>query len=251
MDRVGVYICLEALKYYENIKVAFVVEEECGCLGSKAITMDFFKDAMFVFQADRKGDNEVIYNSNSVDMMGDEFKAFIKPIMDDYDYEFGVGTMTDIGTLSTRGLGLIGMNIGCGYFEPHSKDEKVCLSAVENCMNLLFHITDKCLIENKQLEFVPPKKVYPQYSQGTGYYGSNYGKYNYDDPDYDGYDDYNGYKPNYNKKVETKEEAKARIRSRRLNKDELDFLKDSSSPEYWETFKTKINDTDGTAVSGN
>ena len=30
LDRVGVYICLEALAKYDNIKIAFFVEEEIG-----------------------------------------------------------------------------------------------------------------------------------------------------------------------------------------------------------------------------
>ena len=147
LDRVGVYICLEALAKYDNIKIAFFVEEEIGMKGSSAADMNFFSDVMFVFEPDRRGNNEVINNTNGTDVFGDEFHEYIKSFMEEYNYKIGSGTATDVGVLAKNGLGVVSLNIGCGYYDAHSKEEKVCLTDVENCMNLLFKITDKSIAE--------------------------------------------------------------------------------------------------------
>lgn len=220
-DLVGVYICLEGLMNYDNIKVAFFVSEEIGCVGSAGIDMEFFKDVAFIFQADRKGDNEVIYNTNGVDVMDQNFKDFIKPEMDLYNYKFSTGTSTDVGKLMTRGAGVVGFNIGCGYFEPHTLKEKVCISSVENCMNLIFRIMNNCISENKRFDFVPEKKkvvTYPSYGRG-----------NYWEDDYE---------YGYNRKTyETKQEKIDRYKKRTLTKDEEAALDIFNKPEYWKSFE--------------
>lgn len=220
-DGVGIYICLEALLRFEAIKVAFFVSEEIGCIGSGAVDMSFFNNVMFAFQADRKGDDEIIQYSNGVDLMGAEFKEMIKPIMDDYSYKFENGTSTDVGKLSSRGIGVVTMNIGCGYFEPHSLDEKVCISAVENCMNIMFKIADKCIEKGGRQIFVPEKKVYTN----TSYRG-----YQYEDDENDYYMGYNRYYP---RKLNEK------IIKKTLSDEDTKNIKEYNNPEYWESFKVK------------
>ncbi len=224
-DACGIYICLEALMKYENIKIAFFVSEEIGCIGSGAVDMKFFENVIFAFQADRKGDDEVIQYSNGVDLMGEEFKALIKDLMTEYSYKFANGTSTDVGKLSTRGIGVVTMNIGCGYFEPHSLDEKVCISAVENCMNLMFKMADKCIAENKRFVFVPEKKVYAGYNS-TGYGGYHNSRFDDDDDAYYG----QRYIP---KKLNEK------IIKKTLTEDDLKNIKEYNNPKYWESFKVK------------
>lgn len=172
--------------------------------------MDFFNDVSFVFQSDRKGDDEIISYSNGVDLMGQEFKDFIKPEMAKWNYKFGTGTSTDVGKLATRGLGVIGFNIGSGYFEPHTLKEKVCISSVENNMNLVFAIMGKCINEHKKFEYTAPKKTYT--TSGSNYYGGN----------------------TYN--VETRDELKARYKKRTLTLQEEKELKDFRNPQYWKNF---------------
>lgn len=237
MDRVGCYIALEALKRYENIKVALFVSEEIGMVGSSAVDIEFFKDCMFAFEPDRRGNDEVINNTNGTDVFGDEFHEYIKPLMAEYNYKIGSGTATDVGVLVKRGIGIAALNIGCGYYDAHSKEEKVCLSDVENCMNLLFKIADKTVLENKKHEFIPPKKTYATTTY-TGYHGSggNYygGRYN----DYDDYDDYYGdYYKSYNSySGKTK---KDNLKIRKLTKDEEEIIKLTVSKDYWSLFAFK------------
>ena len=58
-DKNGVWLCLKCLMKYENIKVAFFVGEEVGCVGSSKADMDFFKDVRFVIQCDRRAKGPV------------------------------------------------------------------------------------------------------------------------------------------------------------------------------------------------
>ena len=233
LDRVGVYICLEALAKYDNIKIAFFVEEEIGMKGSSAADMKFFSDVMFVFEPDRRGNNEVINNTNGTDVFGDEFHEYIKSFMEEYNYKIGSGTATDIGVLAKNGLGVVSLNIGCGYYDAHSKEEKVCLTDVENCMNLLFKITDKSIADNKRHEFVPPKKVYATTYGGIGYGSSNYSS-RYNQNYYDEYDDYEGYRSYGNYYGRTK---KKDLKVRKLSKDEEEIVKLTTSAKYWNLFK--------------
>lgn len=47
-DKNGIFICLECLKKYDTIKIAFFREEETGCAGSSNADMPFFNDVRFV-----------------------------------------------------------------------------------------------------------------------------------------------------------------------------------------------------------
>lgn len=177
-DKCGIYICLEALRRYQNVKVALFVSEEIGCIGSNAVDLSFFSDCAFIFQADRKGDDEVIRHTNGVTTSTDEFMDLCKPVMDKYNYKFGTGTSTDVGTLIKREVGCCGFNFGSGYFQPHSLEEKICVSSLENCMNLMFDLADRALQEEKRFDYVPPKIVTPARTYngyGTGgYYGRDW-----------------------------------------------------------------------------
>ena len=120
LDRCGVYLCLEGLLTYPAIKVVLFIAEEVGMIGSSAVDIDWFKDCAFIFQSDRKGDSDLIYYSNGVDMMDQDFKDFIKPELDNYGYTFVSGLATDVGALVKRKVGCVCFNISSGYFDAHS-----------------------------------------------------------------------------------------------------------------------------------
>lgn len=180
MDKCGIYICLESLRKYENVKVFLSVKEEVGCVGSMAADLSFFSDCAFMLQADRKGDDEVIKNTNGVEVASQEFMDLCKPTMDLYGYKFSTGTSTDIGALIKREAGCSGFNFGAGYFKPHSLEDKICISSLENCMNLMFYITDRALEQNKKFDHIPPKPVYTQKTYPSRVnLGGSYGYSNY------------------------------------------------------------------------
>jgi len=61
-DKVGIYACLRLLQEYPCVKVAFFRDEEVGCNGSYDADVNFFIDAKFILQSDRKGNTDFVNN---------------------------------------------------------------------------------------------------------------------------------------------------------------------------------------------
>lgn len=158
-DRVGCYIALEMLRVLPAVKVAFFVEEEIGGVGSGHSNISYFSDCAFITQADRMFNFEFITETNGVTVNSKEFQDAIEPTLDTYKYSFGHGSFTDVGVLTNRGVGICTFNIGCGYYDSHSTEEKVCIPDVENCMNIIY-IACKTMIYKqwKHTLVVKPKK---------------------------------------------------------------------------------------------
>jgi hypothetical protein len=139
-DKVGIYMCLQALVDLPAVKVVFFRNEEVGCLGSKEAHMPFFEDVAFVLQADRKGSSDFINYSNGVDLFDKEFKDAATPILDKYGYKICNGISTDVGQLKKNKLPVACANVSCGYYEAHTSREYVIQSEVENCYNLFIDL---------------------------------------------------------------------------------------------------------------
>jgi tripeptide aminopeptidase len=154
-DLVGVFMCLTLLDAIDNIKIAFFLQEEIGCIGSNKADLSFFDDCMFIGQADRKGNEDFINHSNGVKLFDEEFSDFVKPFLDNYKYKECIGVATDAGALSKRNVGIACFNISCGYFNAHTSTEYVCISDVHHCYDLL---TD--LIRSADKRFIYNRPVY-------------------------------------------------------------------------------------------
>lgn len=166
-DKVGIYIALRCLEDYDNIKVAFFVNEEQGCIGSRAADMTFFEDCRFVLQADRRGCTDFVVNASGVKLSSKKFKKGVSKIMTGFGYAFSDGMMTDVMQLKENGLKVSCANVSCGYYRPHDDDEYVVVSEVENTLSFF-----KSIIDN-MTEVYEHKYTY-SYSTPT------YGKRNYD-----------------------------------------------------------------------
>lgn len=173
-DKNGVFICLNALEKYDNIKIAFFVDEEIGCQGSDAVDMSFFDDCRFVIEPDRREGHDFIWCMSGVDVCSEDFikaSGFEK-----FGYKFDEGSVTDVLTLLDRGLKISCLNLSCGYYHPHTDQEVTDIDELENCQNLVFHMIDTMT------------DVYPfEYNDGWGSKNKGY-IYGYDS-DYDIMDD--------------------------------------------------------------
>lgn len=135
-DKVGIFIALELLKEFDNIKVAFFRDEEIGCEGSYGANMDWFADCGFVLQFDRKGNTDFITSASGIPLSGKAFQKDVKRIMKGYGYKFGHGLMTDVMALKEQGLSCACANIACGYYRPHSEDEYVDVNDVRMALDM-------------------------------------------------------------------------------------------------------------------
>lgn len=141
-DKVGIYIALRCLEKYDNIKLAFFVNEEQGCVGSAEADMTFFEDCRFVLQADRRGNKDFVTNASGTKLSSKKFKKVVKEYLGWYGYDFSDGMMTDVMQLKENGLGVACANVSCGYYRPHSDDEYVVIHEVENCLGLFESIIE-------------------------------------------------------------------------------------------------------------
>ena len=120
-DKNGIFICLECLKKYDTIKIAFFREEETGCAGSSNADMPFFNDVRFVIQPDRKGNSDLITSIGFSELCSDEFIEAVKP--EEWGYKENNGLLTDVMVLKGNGMGVSCVNLSCGYYNAHSDHE--------------------------------------------------------------------------------------------------------------------------------
>lgn len=178
-DKNGVWVCLKLIEKYDEMKVAFFVGEEIGCVGSGRANMDFFNDCRFVLQCDRRGNSDFISCASWTDLCSDEF---IKDCnIGAFGYKETDGLMTDVQELKTRGLAVCACNISCGYYNPHTDSETTIISDLMRCYDLVCYIVENCT------------KVYPHKHSPYDYYGLSYqydkNKKSYNDYYYDSLDE--------------------------------------------------------------
>lgn len=141
-DKNGIWVCLKCLEKYDNLKCAFFVGEEQGCIGSRQSDMKFFDDCRFVLQCDRKGNSDFIS-----DIYGNSLcsSRFIKDAdLKKHGYKQERGMQTDVQTLRERGLEISCANISCGYYYPHTPHEMTNIADLQKCLTLVEHIVENC-----------------------------------------------------------------------------------------------------------
>ena len=169
-DKAGMYICLEALRYLDHVKIVFFADEEIGCQGSSNCDMSFFDDVNIILQGDRFGDNEWITYSNGVDLADKKFIMSILPILKKYGYKDSQeGTLTDVGQLTLQNCGVVTANVSVGYKNQHSEIEILHLPSVERALNLMLEVAQK--YSTTPATFVQPVKdlLYQGHSHTFGY----------------------------------------------------------------------------------
>ena len=176
-DKCGIYCGLDNLLREDNIKLAFFVDEEVGCMGSSAADMKFFEDVSFVLQADRKGYADIAKDIMYAPMFGDEFEAKIQPLVDEYKRDYVDGGMTDVLQLTENGLDVAVANFSCGYYEPHTSNEYVVIDELILTSIFFRDIISACYVDGEKNDFV---------HDDTSSYG-RYGYGGYDSYTYSGY----------------------------------------------------------------
>lgn len=140
-DKCGVFLCLEMLDTLENVKVAFFVSEEVGCVGSNASVKtnpEFFQNVGYAIQYDSpKGD------SMSMTLMGKElfdkksvFGEKVSPLILEHGItDWARHPYTDIWPL-LENFGFSCLNLAAGYHRYHTDNEYVVVEEVQNAFEL-------------------------------------------------------------------------------------------------------------------
>lgn len=159
-DSNGIWVALKLLKDIDNLKVVFTCEEESGGQGADAASenIDFFLDVMFLIQADRRGNSDLITHTNGFETASPKFVERIKPISDKYQYKSNIGTFTDIGILAGE-LEISGVNISCGYYNEHTDREYTNFLELQNCYEYIKEIITSLKDENEIYTITVPKQI--------------------------------------------------------------------------------------------
>jgi hypothetical protein len=166
-DKCGVFLAIEMLLKYDNVKVAFFQDEEVGCLGSDACDLTFFSDCSFILQGDRNHySNDFITYTNSIDVCSKEFTSAAKPIYEKYGYKESTGTVTDVGKLVNRKVGVSCVNVACGYLNAHTDSETVSISKLALCLRLFEDLFSNLASKKWEHEGTPYT-----YNRSRNYYG--------------------------------------------------------------------------------
>ena len=142
-DNVGIFLALEALSDFDNIKLAFFRDEEVGCVGSRKAHMPFFKDVAFVLQGDRRGIGDFVNMIGSNKLYDKAFSDAIEPILKDHSRKEVRGGMTDVNALVIGGIEVCVANASCGYYEPHSSWEYVTVAEAFSTSDMFSSIIRK------------------------------------------------------------------------------------------------------------
>jgi di/tripeptidase len=160
-DKCGIFICLELLQKLDKVKVAFFVSEETGCHGSKMVDTEFLKDVGYCVQYDAPGDHLISYScfgTTLFDIDGKFFKTALSSITRSFGNEMFVQShpYTDIMMIKQKS-DLSCLNMSCGYYNMHTKNEFVCLYDVERAIIAGLNLVKDLGLQKYEFKYEPNK----------------------------------------------------------------------------------------------
>lgn len=117
-DRCGVYMIFEIIKNHK-CSVLFCEDEEIGAIGAHNFVKSSVAKGLefnYIMEFDRKGSDDAVF----YDCCNDEFETFITKKF----FKTAYGSFSDISVLAPE-LGCAAVNLSCGYYNAHTKDEYV------------------------------------------------------------------------------------------------------------------------------
>lgn len=165
-DRAGVYIVLEVIKRY-NCSVLFCEDEEIGCVGSgKFAETKLAKelDFNYIIEFDRANANDAVFYQCA----NPDFEDFITKEF----YEKAYGSFTDICEIAPV-IGCAAVNLSCGYYNPHTIDEYVNLTEMEESIEAACKILERTT-ENDKFEYIDEEYDYEDWGYVNEYYEEKY-----------------------------------------------------------------------------
>jgi hypothetical protein len=204
-DRCGAYIIFKVLEKF-NCSVLFCEDEEIGCVGARKFAdSELARELEFnyIIEFDKANANDAVF----YECANDEFEAFITKEF----YKTNFGSYSDICEVAPA-LGCAAVNLSCGYYKQHTKEEYVILSEMERSIKEACKILERTT-EADKFEYVEAPSRY-----GSLYNFNNYAdSYFYEDTEYDygyyliEYVNANGATEWYDTDAFTKEEAVGRF----------------------------------------
>lgn len=132
-DKAGIMAIITLWQYFkeQKFRIIFPADEETGGTGSALIPTEWFDDAKWILELDRKGDKDFIQRSGGIKLCSDEFaQKFI-----DMGFKKADGVFTDVNIFKPQVPAINMANLSIGYYEPHTDKEYLDTVAFEKIIN--------------------------------------------------------------------------------------------------------------------
>lgn len=135
-DKNGLWCIIQASKHKSKPHIVLFEDEETGRKGSQQCNRKWFEDKDCCIVIDRKGEREIITEG-----MRGEYTSLLGPIfkMANPDWNFEKGMSCDADSIKDI---IDVINISCGYYNAHTKDEYTVLSELEDTLNAVNKFLD-------------------------------------------------------------------------------------------------------------
>lgn len=166
-DRCGVYMINHIIEKH-HCSVLFTEDEEIGGVGvGKFVNHDCAKDLTFnyVIELDRRGNKDAVF----YECENYEFEDFIT---EGVDWSYNYGSYSDICDIAPA-LGCAAVNLSCGYYNAHTKDEYVMLNEMEENIEKVCRLIERTK-ENDTFIYIEAKRKWGKYDSLYNY-GYGYG----------------------------------------------------------------------------
>jgi tripeptide aminopeptidase len=151
-DKCGVFLCLEMLDALPNVKAAFFVSEEIGCIGSRNADPEFFSNVGYAIQYDSPEGDSLSYTLMGKNLFVKESEFGDKVtnlILENGIDKWAHHPYTDVWQLIEK-FDFNCLNLAAGYYRYHTNYEYVIVEDVDRAYNLGLELV-KVLGENKYL----------------------------------------------------------------------------------------------------
>jgi len=189
-DKCGVYLCLEMLDKLDNVKAAFFVSEEIGCIGSRQADPEFFKNVGYAIQYDSPKGNSMSMSLMGINLFGKDtnFGEKVSPLILEHGItDWAKHPYTDIWPLMEK-FGFSCLNLAAGYYNYHTDTEYVIVDDVTNAFELGLKLHEE-LGENFYERPEEKKTVFNSLFGGSQYSRGQKLLSEYEDDDYEEEDD--------------------------------------------------------------
>lgn len=165
-DKCGLWVALEAAHALSNVGVIITIDEESGCQGAKLLTPEDSAHASVLIQADRRGNDDAVRKTFSGTLSGADWQDHVGKSVLAHGYDWcNFGSSTDVAAMKRA---VSAVNLSAGYHSPHSPNEYVSETDLENCLELALVLAE--LSGRQKWEHVPVADP-PRWNQ-MGYGGA-------------------------------------------------------------------------------
>lgn len=167
-DRCGIYMISKIIEKHHCF-VLFTEDEEIGGVGADKFVHHSCLNGLefnYAIELDRRGKNDAVF----YECDNPEFEDFIT---EDGDWKTDFGSYSDICDVAPA-LGCAAVNLSCGYYNAHTKNEYVVFSEMEANIKKVCKLIERTT-ENDKFEYIEAKHRWGKYEMYGGWSSEYYG----------------------------------------------------------------------------